>query len=244
MDDIKLISLDETDSTNRFLREYRGEEGRRMTVVVAAYQTDGHGQGSNSWESERGLNLTFSLKTYPKGVPANRQFVLLEAMALAVRDVISAYTDGVTVKWPNDIYWNDCKISGTLSECGIGKGLVNGCIIGTGVNINQMKFASDAPNPVSLRQIIGRETSVKEVLDRLTTRFSTLLERIDAGDYDSIHSEYMAVLYRRNGTYRYRDRDGEFCGKVETVEPNGHLVLRKEDGEVRRYAFKEVEYLL
>lgn len=243
MENVKLIDLDETDSTNRFLREYRGEEGRRMTVAVAKYQTNGHGQGSNSWESERGQNLTFSVKICPKGVPANRQFVLLEAMALAVRDVVGDYTDGITIKWPNDIYWHDRKISGTLSECTINKGVVKDCIIGTGINVNQMKFVSDAPNPVSLRQITGVETSVKEVLDKATMRFLTLMERIDTGDYGTIHDEYKAALYRRNGSFRYRDAEGEFCGEIETVEPNGHLVLRKESGEVRKYAFKEVEYL-
>ncbi len=244
MDDIKLIDLDETDSTNRFLREYRGEEGRRMTVAVAEYQTSGRGQGSNSWESERGKNLTFSVKTCPKGVPANRQFVLLEAMAQAVRDVLSAYTDGITIKWPNDIYWHDRKISGTLSECTINKGVVRDCIIGTGINVNQMKFVSDAPNPVSLRQITGVETSVKEVLGKVAMRFLTLLERIDAGDYDGIHEAYLASLYRRSGSFKYRDSEGEFCGAIETVEPDGRLVLRTESGEVGRYAFKEVEFLL
>ena len=244
MEDIRLIRLDETDSTNRFLREYKGEEGRRMTVAVAAYQTNGRGQGNNSWESERGKNLTFSVKTSPKGVPANRQFVMLEAMAIAIRDVIGDYTDGITIKWPNDIYWHDRKISGTLSECTINRGVVKDCIIGTGININQTNFVSDAPNPVSLRQITGRETCVDEVLGKLTTHFLELLNRVDAGDYDTIHDEYKSVLYRRNGSFGYRDADGEFCGEIETVEPNGHLVLRKENGEIRKYAFKKVEYLV
>ncbi len=244
MDDIKLIRLDETDSTNRFLREYKGEEGLRMTVAVAAFQTNGRGQGTNSWESERGQNLTFSVKTKPKGVPANRQFVMLEAMALAIRDVLSAYVGGITIKWPNDIYWLDSKISGTLSECGVSKGLVKGCIIGTGININQTEFTSDAPNPVSLRQITGYETRIDEVLGRLTARFMTLLDSIDAGDYDDIHEAYLASLYRRGREFRYRDAEGEFNGTIITVEPNGLLAVCKESGEARKYAFKEVEHIL
>lgn len=244
MEDIKQISLDETDSTNRFLREYQGDEGRRMTVAVAKYQTSGRGQGANSWESERGKNLTFSVKTHPKGVPANRQFVMLEAMALAIRDVLSTYADGITIKWPNDIYWRDRKISGTLSECSLNKGTVKDCIIGTGININQTVFTSDAPNPVSLLQITGMETNVGDVLDKLTRRFSRLLELINAGGYDGIHEAYLAALYRRNGSFRYRDKEGEFTGVIETVEPNGHLLLRKDNGGVGEYAFKEVEFIL
>ena len=84
MEDIITLRLKETDSTNRFLREYTGEEGSLMTVVTADYQTAGRGQGRNSWESAPGQNLLFSVKVRPRGVEARRQFVMLEAGALAV----------------------------------------------------------------------------------------------------------------------------------------------------------------
>ena len=46
---IKLITVEEVDSTNDFLRHYSGEEGERITVVLAEYQTAGRGQGENVW---------------------------------------------------------------------------------------------------------------------------------------------------------------------------------------------------
>lgn len=242
MEDIKLIHLDETDSTNRFLHDYHDEEGRTMTVVFADYQSDGHGQGSNHWESERGKNLTLSLKTHPRNVPANRQFVMLEAMALAIRSVLCLYTDSVTIKWPNDIYWRDRKISGTLSECAVSKGTVKSCIIGIGLNVNQQDFTSDAPNPVSLRQIIGKDTDLKDLLNRLLLCFKIYLERVNTGQYEDMHQAYNAVLYRRNRLARYKDAEGEFLGTIERVEPDGHLVVRKEQSGMRRYAFKEIEF--
>lgn len=240
--DIFRIRLDETDSTNRFLRDYRGEEGRVMTIVTADNQTAGRGQGRNTWESEPGRNLLFSVKTYPKGLDARRQFVMLEAGALSVRDALSAYADGFTVKWPNDIYHNDMKISGTLSECTIVHGLVGSCIMGTGININQREFISDAPNPVSLAQILGHDVSREDILDDVLERFGRYLRMVDSGEYDGVHDAYLASLYRRTGLHGYRDAAGGFMAEVETVEPDGHLVLRLGDGSVRKYMFKEVEF--
>ena len=241
---IKTIRFSETDSTNRFMREYTGEEGELMTVATTDYQTAGRGQGCNTWESEAGKNLLFSIKTYPRRLQARRQFVMLEAGALAVRDALAAYADGFTVKWPNDVYWRDMKISGTLSECAVSGGLVGGCVIGTGVNVNQRVFTSGAPNPVSLSQVTGRDVDREELLQTLLARFAWYLGLVNSGNYDDIHRLYAASLYRREGMHAYRDATGGFMAAVERVEPDGRLVLRKADGELKEYLFKEVEYVI
>lgn len=245
---IKIIRLSETDSTNHYLREYRGERGELLTVVTAEYQTAGRGQGTNSWESEKGKNLTFSILSFPVGLPANRQYIMLEAGALAIFDTLHAVLEDqtsngtLTIKWPNDIYWNDKKISGTLSECTIRGRNIDSCIIGSGININQQMFTSDAPNPVSLWQIIGRETDREMFLKSVTERFVRNLEIVNSGKYETIHERYMSVLYRRNGFYLYKDDNGRFEAEISDVLPCGHLVLRLHDGSCREYAFKEVVF--
>ena len=243
MDDVKIIRLDSTDSTNLFLRRYDGEEGRLLTVATAEYQTAGRGQGQNSWESEACRNLLFSIKMRPKELPAARQFVMLEAMALAIKDTLSAMVDGITVKWPNDVYWRDNKISGTLSECNVCGRFVGDCISGTGLNVNQRTFVSDAPNPVSLFNITGRETDRKALLHSLITNVRSYLGMVDARRYDDIDRLYAAALYRREGTFRYKDAAGVFSADIERIEPDGHLILRRTDGKPGRYAFKEVRFL-
>ena len=97
-----IIHLHQTDSTNRYLRDLHEQRedgfssptnhpvspcegsGEGMTVVVADYQTAGRGQGTNSWESEDGKNLLMSVRISLSSFPANRQFILSEAGALAV----------------------------------------------------------------------------------------------------------------------------------------------------------------
>lgn len=215
-----------------------------MTVVTAEHQTAGRGQGSNTWESEPGKNLTFSIKMYPERLPASRQFVMLEAMALAIRDALSTYTGEITVKWPNDVYWRDCKISGTLSECTVSGKFISDCISGTGININQQRFLSDAPSPISLHNIIGHDVNREEVLDAFIDHAEKYLEMVNRGQYEEIDRQYADALYRREGVFTYQDAEGLFEAELERIEPDGHLVLRRTDGSISKYAFKEVKFVL
>ena len=239
----KIIHLEEVDSTNRFLHDYVPDEGEEMTLVTALYQTAGRGQGNNKWESRAGDNLLFSLLVHPVGVPLARQFLLSEAGALALKEALDTYADGISVKWPNDIYWHDRKISGTLIETRVSGGALKDFIFGCGINVNQQEFCSDAPNPVSLCRIIGHPVPLEELLDRVITAFRKYYAMILDGEYADVSALYHAALYRRKGFYAYRDQDGAFEGAVVEVEDDGHLILRDEAGSIRSYAFKEVEFI-
>lgn len=242
MQKIKTIQLEETDSTNRYLHDYSGEEGELMTIVTTRYQSAGKGQGSNSWESERGKNLLVSIKVRPNGLPIERQYVLLEAMALAIRNVIASYAPNTTIKWPNDIYVGDRKISGTLSECSFSGKYIDDCILGSGINVNQEIFLSDAPNPISLKQITGVDTDPDDILADIIEQLEQYLFAIDSGNYMLVHSLYHTYLYRRQGFHLYEDKDGVFNAKIVDVRPNGYLELEREDGNRSLYAFKEVHF--
>lgn len=242
METIKHLHLAETASSNDFLRLWQGEEGALLTCVSTDFQTAGRGQGTNSWESERGKNLTFSVLCRPKGVPPLRQFILLEACALALYDVLSAYGEGFSVKWPNDIYWHNRKISGTLSECDLVRGWVGRCILGVGLNVNQRVFRSEAPNPVSLCEVTGKDISREALLDEILHALVSWLTKVDEGCYQEIDDAYHRVLYRRGEWRTYEDSAGQFEGKILGVASTGHLRIEDNDRKVRSYAFKEVAF--
>lgn len=237
---LEVIRLEEVDSTNNFLRNFQSVSPRPVTLAIAEYQCAGRGQRGNSWESERGKNLVFSMLVHPH-LPVSRIFALSEVCALAIRDAIGAFVEPIEVKWPNDIYWNDRKIAGILIETTLTGKMIEDAILGVGVNINQEAFLSDAPNPVSLRQILGREEDRMKVLDKVVENFSANMECLQREGYDELHTRYMQSLYRREGYHPYRDEGGEFLAEIVGVEPSGHLLLKDADGCQRRYAFKEVE---
>ena len=252
MEQVARINLPVVDSTNLFVREMLAEEstGRVMsanalagfTLVVADDQTHGRGQQGNSWETERGKNLTFSLLCHPDFIRPAEQFLLSQCMAVAVREALAQYVEGVEVKWPNDIYVGEEKISGTLIECDLqGKHIAN-CIIGVGININQTEFRSDAPNPTSLRLLTGREHDREEVLSAIMRGFQRYYGWLQEGRAEALRERYMQHLYRRNGMHRYSDVRGEFMAEIAAIEPTGHMRLRFDNGNVVRYELKEVRF--
>ncbi len=236
----KIIRLEEIDSTNRYLKNYREEGDEEMIVAVADYQAAGKGQGTHTWESEKGKNLLFSIKVYPHWIPVRRQFVLSMAGALAVKDALDSYVENITLKWPNDVYWNDKKISGTLIENTIDSKGIKSCVFGIGLNVNQLVFHSDAPNPVSLAKILGHEVDRDEVLKKILDGFEKYYELLRRADYMDVSGIYHLSLYRRKGFHPYRDANGEFEGALVEVEDDGHLILHDRQGRIRSYAFGEI----
>ena len=239
-----IIRLEETDSTNTYLRQHASQMETWMTVVTAEYQTAGRGQGVHTWESNRSENLLFSVLTHPVMVPVRSQFLLSEAGALALKEVLDGYTDGITLKWPNDIYWNDRKLSGTLIETSIGGGRIKNCVFGIGLNVNQKTFESDAPNPVSLAQILGHDIDREQLFKQIVAAFEKYYRMLENGQYDAISALYHEALYRRQGFYMYEDGDGRFEGAIVEVGDDGLLVLRDRDGRFREYEFREVKFVL
>lgn len=231
----EIIHIAETDSTNRWLRE-RGGEGDM--VVVADYQTAGKGQGNNSWESERGKNLLFSVLYHPQRIPANRQFHISMAVSLAIADALGEHIGDVSIKWPNDIYWRNAKICGILIENRLLGQTIRDSIIGVGVNVNQRQFHSNAPNPVSLWQIHGHETDRELLLQSILDKFTLYINKKE------IKTQYLHQLYRRKGFHPYADKEGSFMAEIVDVEDDGHLLLCDDNGQQRRYAFKEVSFVI
>ena len=236
--------MQEVDSTNRFLREMKECEEDTLTIAVADYQSAGKGQGTHTWEGEAGKNLLFSMMVNPRWVPVRQQFLLSEAGALAIKEALDDYTEDITLKWPNDVYWNDKKISGTLIETSIDSKGIKRCIFGIGININQLEFKSDAPNPVSLAQILGHEVDREEVLQKIIEAFDRYYELLRRADYQDVSGIYHLSLYRRKGYHWYEDKDGKFEGAFVEVEDDGHLILHDKKGVIRSYAFGEIKYVL
>lgn len=251
----RMLELDEIDSTNNFLRHLSTPDDYQMTLVTAEYQTAGRGADTNRWESAKGENLLLSLRVKPANLPVSRMFALSETTALAISDVLGAFLPltspkggrGVCIKWPNDIYYGDSKVAGILIENDLQGNRVQRSTIGIGINVNQRRFLSDAPNPRSLADIVGRDIERHLVLEQFMERFTHLFGQIEDGRpeaLDALHENYKSHLYRFGEEHTYSDKDGTFRATLTDVEPSGHLILRDHSGTLRRYAFKEVRFLI
>ena len=135
---VPLIHISETNSTNNYLQSLCSKQKvEELTVVVADFQTSGRGQRGNSWESDSGKNLLFSIVIFPEFLEARRQFLISQIISLAIKEELDTYTTDISIKWPNDIYWHDKKIAGILIENVLSGSTFSRAIIGMGLNINQ-----------------------------------------------------------------------------------------------------------
>lgn len=223
------------------MREKEQPEG---TVVITDYQTAGRGQKGNSWESERGKNLTFSILLHPNHIPPGKQFILSQLISIAIVGVLKKYDRHFTIKWPNDIYWKEKKIAGMLIEVDLTGSSLSNAIIGIGININQRHFKSDAPNPVSLTQITGKEHNLSELLEKILDSIVDEYNKYTPDNEEEIRQKYMALLFRNKGVYPYLYGEEIFNASIEGIEPNGQLILKKENGSIHTFAFKEISFVI
>ena len=231
----KIVHIDETDSTNRWLKDH----GEGTMVVATEYQSAGKGCGSNAWESERGKNLTFSMLIHPDGIAAREQFRITEVVSVALCRTLQPYIyNKVEIKWPNDIYVGDRKLCGILIENRLQGNVIVDCIIGIGLNVNQRVFLSDAPNPVSMYQLTGQETDREALLADFLQTFDQERQSKANG------SEYRERLYRKGKDGLYEAKTGRFVAKLTDVLPDGRMLLVDEEGKEHTYAFKEVSFII
>ena len=145
-----------------------GENVFEGTVIVTDNQTAGRGQRGNAWEASVGENLTFSIIFKPNFLKASDQFQLNVAVSLGVFDFLSEFIDeGLTVKWSNDIYYEDKKMGGILIENTLQGYQIGHSVVGIGLNINQTQFANI--RATSLRNITQnpQKYDLSEMLKKL-----------------------------------------------------------------------------
>ena len=224
--------IEQTNSTNTLLKELIAK-GQEPDFIYAGYQTAGRGQTGNSWESEKGKNLICSIL-----LPPNKNLYFLN-IAVSVA-ILRLFDEPLTIKWPNDIYWKDKKLAGILLENAIIGNEVKYTIAGIGLNVNQTEFVSDAPNPVSLKQISGKEYAIDPLMQDLLEAVHTVLNEPE----EAVWSEYKAHLYRREGYWPFANQNGTFEAQIEDVLPSGEIVLRDKNGQLHTYGFKQIKYIL
>ena len=130
---MKIIILDEVDSTHTYLKELIREEGFTYpTCIATTLQTNGIGSRGNSWQGVKG-NLFFSFVLNKKDLPEDLQLQSASIyFSFILKKLLEEQGSKLWLKWPNDFYCDDKKIGGTITTvtndliyCGIGLNLID-----------------------------------------------------------------------------------------------------------------------
>lgn len=237
------IELESVDSTNNYAMALATTgKATHGTLVFAHDQWAGKGQRGRTWNSSPGANIILSAVLEPLA-PLQAAFGLSVAVALACRDFFLAHAGSdVTIKWPNDIYWNDRKAGGILIENHLQGEHWAYAIAGIGININQVEFPSTARNPVSLGQITGRTYDTIGLARNLGGYLDERYAQWEGGGAPGLLRDYNNVLFRRGQEVRLRKDNAVFTTRIEGVSAQGKLLTT--DVLDRAFGFGEVEWLL
>jgi BirA family biotin operon repressor/biotin-[acetyl-CoA-carboxylase] ligase len=233
---VRLLTLDETPSTNtRALEEVRrGEQGPLW--IVARTQTSGRGRRGRAWASKPG-NLYASLlltEPAPGGQVAQLSFVAALAVHDAIAETAPVLGPGLTLKWPNDVLCGGAKISGILLE-GEGTAVV------LGIGINCLHHPEGTEYPATDLSAAGAHVTPENLIGALSRAMVARIAQWHRGEgFAAIRGDWLKRADGLGRGIRVRLHDRETAGVFETIDESGRLVLRRADGSPELIAAGDV----
>lgn len=212
---------------------------------MAEHQYQGRGQMGSAWQVEPGQNLTFSVLLKPQFLSVADQFLLNMAVSLAVVKALAQHLpSGLSIKWPNDIYFGNNKLGGILIENTLaGNGLKN-AVVGIGINVNQQDFTGiGKSNVTSVSNILQRKADKQQILQDICTALEIEYLNLKNGLTTALKESYLNNLYRFGQLASYKSNGLLFEGTITSVQPNGALVVQV--GQTTHlFNLKEIEFII
>ena len=244
---MKITRFKTLESTNQYLQNLLNEGIDIVdNIVVTDYQTSGKGQGKNMWQSEDGKNLLFSIALDMSFLKAENQFLLTQIVSVTMINVLKKYLpeESLSIKWPNDIYFNDKKIAGILIKNEIRGMMMGTSIIGIGLNVNQTSFNEDLPNPISMKMITGKDFDLETILNNICLE----LRALSLEHKTNAHSPQLTAHSYRKHLYRYNQwASFEYEGQVKEMmitgyDQFGRLILKEKNEREVVCDLKEISF--
>ncbi len=231
---IEQVQYHETiDSTSTAALATSGQANLQLPLLVlAGQQTAGRGRGSHQWWSATG-SLTFSLVINPSDLGIEPQdwprasLTTGLALCLALDELLES--PALTMKWPNDVFLDQRKISGILLEGTAGK-----LVIGIGINVNCSFQEAPAPLPstaTSLFDVTGRKFSLDDVLIRILQQLDQQLRRLACND-TTLLTDWQQRCQLTGRTLEVSTGNQQVTGVCQGIDQQGALLLMTETGLV------------
>lgn len=238
----QMVVLQETDSTNHYLKALSLEGAANGTAVFTESQSAGRGRRGRGWESAPYQNIMLSLLLRPQLETAKAPRYTI-ATALGVYQTLHKYDIDAAIKWPNDVLAGGKKLCGILLEMEGTMDHLDAVIVGLGLNVNAASFADDtlADTATSMRLITGQSYDRSDVLRTLLETLEPLyIACEDNGAYATLLGDYMRVCATLGRQVQVVGIAETFHGIAEDVDDIGHLLVRTADGVLRTVSAGDV----
>ena len=225
---VRLLSLDEIDSTNAEARRLIETGERGPLWIVAKRQTKGRGRLGRDWISPAG-NFHASLICADFEEAREAPGLGFVAGVAAIRALNTLVPEApFRLKWPNDLLLGGAKLGGILLEClNIGASPV--AIIGVGVNV--VAAPQNLPYPAIALSEIGSSAPTSEALfARFSDEMCAVLEFWRGGEgFARIRDEWLRSAAGLNEHIRVVLSKETVEGVFDSIDAAGRLVLETDD---------------
>lgn len=223
----KIIHFKTIDSTNTYgLKNFEHLEDK--TVIITDEQTNGRGRFDRIWVSENydNIYLSFILKPEQKEYITN----LTQYLSVATAKTIESYGVDAHIKYPNDVLVNNKKICGILCEGSLKKNVLQGIVLGIGINLNMPKEVIETIDrpATSLNLITSKVINKEEFLNKLLNEFFENYEKAVEKGFLYFKEEYLKRIHFLGKTIWIQQRDGAPKEEViaQRIDSNGNLVVK------------------
>lgn len=236
------IYCDEIESTNTELLAGKQQYKKTGTVLLAEKQLAGKGRKDRTWQSARGLNLTFSIllmKDVLSGININHLNLAASlAVASAIENLHQLKTE---LKWPNDVLIDKKKVSGILTETSIKGTKIERVVIGFGINLNQLVFQGDFNfPPTSLKMELGINIDRENLLAEILNNFEELLLDLESKP-KAILNEWRNKCQMIGDKITIKENDKVKTGIFHDIDDDGFLLLKRADS-IEKIHFGDVSF--
>ena len=229
---ITIHYFDEVKSTMDIARQMAEKECPEFTVVCAKKQTNGRGRLKRVWISESG-GLYFTVILRPN-VDISYAYLFNFATSLSIIYTFEElFAIKAWVKWPNDIFLNNEKIAGILSELSTDDKKIKYLNIGIGLNINYAPHI-EKQKAGFLEKSVNKKIDKKKILNLFLKKFKKITNNINI---NSIMDNWRKHSITLNKRIKVVIKDTEFYGISRGVEDDGSLLLELPNGDVKKIVY-------
>jgi BirA family biotin operon repressor/biotin-[acetyl-CoA-carboxylase] ligase len=234
------------DSTNRYVSEHAANPPGTTHVCVAEVQNAGRGRRGRSWVAPFGSGICMSMSWQFVEAPPAFSALSLAVGVAAVRAFGRLGVEGVGLKWPNDLIWQQRKLGGILIEMrGESAGPAQ-VVIGLGINMRMpapvrlMLAEQQAALIADVPEIMRERTPTRNALiAMLAEEITKMLQTFGQRGFEPFADEWRRLDTLADAQVKVMSGTETAFGRARGVEIDGTLLVDV-DGVLRRFASGEV----
>ena len=237
--------VEETGSTNSDMKDLLSQtEIPEGTVLLTDYQTAGRGRRGRQFFSPKGCGIYFSILTRPRKEAVDALVITTHAAVSVVRAVKELYGISLSIKWVNDLYYEEKKVCGILAEGKWQHPKLLYCVMGIGLNL----FTPRGGYPDALKEIAGSRfgeynAEKSDSVNRNKLLATILYHYFSLCEETEVLEEYREKNLVLGRTVRFLENGKEQVGRVKRITDKGELQIETETGEEKILLSGEVQFV-